>query len=175
MKPQRPHSALRLVGDDVAAPQRLLPRGNVVRQHPVRSGLHAAGSAAPSLAQHREVEEATRAASMSALDPRWALAVRANSMLQGGRAAILTPECRRLLVRLGQDINLRPFDANLIIAIVQDAARCGQDPLGVQARNRLAMITQPKTTPDRPVVRWMVGALGLGGLLAWFLVRSFGG
>lgn len=133
-----------------------------------------AGSAAPTLAQKRAVEAENKAASLSALDPRWALAVRTNSMLQGGRAAVLPPESRRFLVGLGKDINLRPFDANLIIAIVQDAARAGYDPLGTEARLRLKMVREPVVVEDRATLRWVIGATMLGALGAWFLIRAFG-
>ena len=112
---------------------------------------------------------------MSALDPRWALAVRANSMLQGGRAAVLPPESRRYLVQLGKDINLRPFDANLVIAIVQDAARAGYDPLGTEARLRIKMVREPQSERDQPTLRWLIAAVLLGGVGTWFLIRVFGG
>jgi hypothetical protein len=122
----------------------------------------------------RQIESENKAASMSALDPRWALAVRASSLLQGGRSAILPPESRRLLVSIGRDLSLRPFDANLIIAVVQDAARTGQDPLGADARTRLKMVPEPKQAQDPALLRWMIGAGMLGIMGAWFLIRAFG-
>lgn len=39
---------------------------------------------------------------------------------------MLTPDRRRRLVRLATRVGLREFDANLIIAIVQDEARTGE-------------------------------------------------
>ena len=58
-------------------------------------------------------------------DPRWILAVRTAEMLEG---AILRPEKRDGLTRLGTTLGLSLFDANLIIAIVQDQARRGYEP-----------------------------------------------
>jgi hypothetical protein len=59
-------------------------------------------------------------------DPRWVLAARAALSLSGGRAAILIPEKRRALDACARRLGLRPFDASLIIAIVQDAVRRGE-------------------------------------------------
>ena len=85
------------------------------------------------------------------MDPRWVLAVRAAGMLQAGPAAILTPDRRRRLVVLASSMGLRPFDAALVIAIVQDAARAGLDPLGPQTESRLGLIQsargQTQVTP----------------------------
>lgn len=63
--------------------------------------------------------------SLSPDDPRWVLAARAAVSLDGGRAAILTADKRRRLMTLARRMGLRPFDAALVIAIVQDAARSG--------------------------------------------------
>lgn len=178
MNDPQAHTTLRLVGAGVVQPPRALPRDHTARTgvSAVRSlaAKHSAAGAVPSLAQRRAVEAENKAASMSALDPRWALAVRASSMLQGGRAAILPPESRRFLVQLGKDINLRPFDSNLVIAIVQDAARAGYDPIGSEARMRLKMVREPVPAQDRPTLRWIVGAVGLGAVGLWFMIRVFG-
>ncbi len=58
-------------------------------------------------------------------DPRWVLAVRCAEALQG---AVLPPDKRQRLVDLGKRLGLTPFDANLVIAIVQDQARRGYAP-----------------------------------------------
>lgn len=60
-----------------------------------------------------------------ATDPRWVLAVRTAEQLQG---SILTMDRRERLVRLGKLMGLTAFQANLIIAIVQDQARRGVRP-----------------------------------------------
>ncbi len=60
------------------------------------------------------------------LGPRQAFAGEVEATLQGGRAAILTPESRDSLLRTAQRLGLRTFDAHLVIATVQDAARRGE-------------------------------------------------
>lgn len=69
--------------------------------------------------------EQTRRATPALLgdDARWVFAVRARREVQGGHAAIVTPESRKRLLRLANRLGLRDFDANLVIAIVQDDAR----------------------------------------------------
>ncbi len=60
-----------------------------------------------------------------ASDPRWVLAVHAAEALEG---ALLAPEKRERLLLLGRALGLTPFDANLVIAVVQDQARRGHRP-----------------------------------------------
>ena len=60
-----------------------------------------------------------------AADPRWVLAVRTAESLVG---TVLRPEKRERLVHLGKILGMSPFDANLVIAIVQDQARRGFAP-----------------------------------------------
>ncbi len=80
----------------------------------------------------------------SAADPRWVLAIRAAESLQG---AILGPERRDRLVKLGKLMGLTAFDANLVIAIVQDQARRGHAPALCPAAGeaQLAMVPLPRT------------------------------
>ncbi len=75
-------------------------------------------------------------------DPRWVLAVRAAEQLQG---AILTPDRRERLVRLGQVLGLSPFDANLVIAVIQHQARRGYpaEHCPTAAEPQLRMIPRP--------------------------------
>ena len=81
-------------------------------------------------------------------DPRWVLAIRTAEQLQG---TILPPTQRAKLIRLGRLIGLTAFDANLIIAIVQDRARRGypaaQCPTA--AHEQLAMIAPPDSRAAR--------------------------
>lgn len=63
-------------------------------------------------------------------DPRWVLAVRTAEQLQG---SILPPDRRERLLQIGKMLRLSAFDSNLIIAIVQDQARRGRDPLDCPA------------------------------------------
>ena len=58
-------------------------------------------------------------------DPRWVLAIRTADLLEGD---VLSPQKRKKLLKLGKILNLTPFDANMIIAIVQDQARRGYAP-----------------------------------------------
>lgn len=155
---------LRLVDTDVAAMPRAHARANASAAAPTgrRSVLVATptgttggpGRGAPAAAQ-RQAEfavgaENARAANLSALDARWMLAVQVTHVINAGgpagaRAGFLAPERRRLLVAEGARLGLRPFDTNLVIAVVQDAARAGADPLGHEARARLALI---RGTPE---------------------------
>src|SRR5690606_32539585 len=82
-----------------------------------------------------------------ATDPRWVLAVRVGQELEG---TMLRPERREQLIKTGKMMGLSPFDANLIIAIVQDQARRGYEPsyCPTAGEPQLAMIPLP-TARDR--------------------------
>jgi hypothetical protein len=80
------------------------------------------------------------ASMLSPVDARWILATQVARALEGGRAAIIRPEKRRDLVAMGQRVGLRAFDSDLVIAVMQDAARRGIDPLGTTNQQRLAFI-----------------------------------
>jgi hypothetical protein len=56
-------------------------------------------------------------------DARWRLATETQQALQG---AVLAYEDRRSLLALAHRMGIRAFDANLILAIVQDRARRGE-------------------------------------------------
>ena len=56
-------------------------------------------------------------------DARWKLAQETQGALQG---TVLAFEDRRTLLALAQRLGIRSFDANLIVAIVQDRARRGE-------------------------------------------------
>ncbi|MEX0885707.1 MAG: hypothetical protein WD009_04630 [Phycisphaeraceae bacterium] len=76
-------------------------------------------------------------------DPRWVLAARAADKLEG---TLLRPEHRDRLIRLGRMLGLSPFDANLVIAIVQDQARRGHPPhhCAAAGRQQLQLIALPR-------------------------------
>ena len=106
------------------------------------------------LARERAIARENHASSM--LDPedaRGIVASRAAEALEGGRAAILRPERRRRLVTLATRLGLRPFDANLIIAIVQDGARRGAPPHDPDMHGRLRLIDTPNPNPRRVSIR----------------------
>lgn len=116
---------------------------------------------------------------LEAGDPRWVFAVRVAEAVEGDRAAVLTPEKRDRLMRLASMLGLRDFDATLIIAIVQDSARCGLGPLGTVTAQRVGMVRSPAAHgPADDSWRWLarsawVSALGAVGALV--LVKLFGG
>lgn len=128
-------------------------------------------------AEHRAWEVAAEnqaAAAMPATDARWVMAVRVSEALEGGRAAVLRPRARSNLLTTARVLGLRPFDANLVIAIVQDAARRGESPLGFETADRLAMVAPP---PPASAGRagWLLAALVLGVAWAGVLVAWLSG
>jgi hypothetical protein len=149
------HPRLRLVGADDGPARRDWARSRRVRQAVIRENRRAAQN--PTL-------EPT--------DPRWVLAVRAHSQLQG---ATLTPDRRERVMRTARLLGVRPFDASLIIAIVQDQARRGEDLAG--AAGTLALIHRPQRRWRRTWVwlRWIAAvaaALMANALLIWWLLGT---
>lgn len=131
------------------------------------------------------IRENTRAAQLSAGDARVIFATRVQQSLEGGKAAILRPDRRRALMTLSSELRLRAFDANLIIALVQDAARRGevvasvsstQPPTHVkqlieadEAKEILAMMAPAQkdtTTRDRIILAVVLALAILVGLVA---------
>ncbi len=72
----------------------------------------------------RENHSAVGAPGLDPTDARWVLAARVRSQLQG---SVLTPERRDQLMRTARVLGLRPFEASVIVAIVQDQARRGAE------------------------------------------------
>ena len=123
------------------------------------------------LARRNVIRENRLAASNPQLDPtdpRWVLAMRAYSQLQG---STLTPERRQRVLDNAKVIGLRPFDANLIIAVVQDHARRGESP--AEAQSTLSMIAAPVRNAERLFwKRWLaavISAIVANILLFWWL------
>lgn len=87
------------------------------------------------------------AAALDADDARIAFALRVADALDGGRAAILTPESRRALLRASARMGLPAFDASLVIAIVQDAARRGETTQDPMTAGRLRLV-KPARRPS---------------------------
>lgn len=124
----------------------------------------------------REVEEENRLAAAlarrqderAAEDVRHIFAVRASRLLEGGRAAILPPARRRWLVNEARRFGLRAFEANLIIAVVQDAARRGEAPDATPTRTLLQVIPTHGAREHRQLViqRLIVAALIAAGAVA---------
>lgn len=87
--------------------------------------------------------ENSNAARLTDTDARWILARRTAAMLEGGNggpAARLRPERRRDLHDLATRLGLRAFDANLVMAVVQDAAVNEGAALSEGCRERLTMV-----------------------------------
>lgn len=125
-------------------------------------------------------EENARAAAMaheaSDADVRHIMALRVHESLEGGRAALLTAPRRRELVKAGERMGLRPFESNLIIAIVQDGARRGKDLTSRETRSALGVIPAPESREDRRSEAWMwvrvaLATAALAGLLFTVLVE----
>lgn len=112
---------------------------------------------------------------MSPFDARWVLAVRIVQSLDGGRQAILPPDRRENLVRLATRLGLREFDANLVIAIVQDEARTGHEPLSASLVDRLRLVRPPPRSGKPVSTAWLCAQIAIavfGGLvLALALVQ----
>ncbi len=181
-------AALRLVhpdrGED-ATPSR---QGDTVAYTPpkqagVRKGDGAALPKPHVASSARLVERENRSAgSIARDDARWILARRAAESIEGGRAAILRPEVRRRLLSTGQRLGLRPFDANLILAIVQDDARCGGTGAGTplslsaEATSRLRVVRATPSAEGPSVgLLWIYMAIAFitGIVLAILGIRWF--
>ena len=104
-------------------------------------------------------------------DPRWVLAVRAYSQLQG---SALTFDRRQQLMRTADGMGVRQFDANMIIAIVQDHARRGA-PLS-SAAGTVALLEPParrRRDNGAVMLRWIAAitsAVGANAFLIWWLL-----
>ncbi len=124
----------------------------------------------------RAVAQENRAAggnpSLDPTDPRWVLAARTHSQLQG---TTLTPERRERVMRTARQLGVRPFEANVIIAVVQDHARRSA-PLA-QAADTLSLLRDPRSSRDRRTTwsRWIAAALtalAANAILIWWLISA---
>ncbi|HYE02633.1 MAG TPA: hypothetical protein VD963_05295 [Phycisphaerales bacterium] len=115
-----------------------------------RLRLVRASPATPARSQHRAAAQVARQNARSAGpgddDVRAIFAARVGARLQGGRAAVLTPERRAELMTSARQLGLRRFDASLVIAIAQDAARRGQP---AQRHPTLALVGLPAPRGSR--------------------------
>lgn len=149
---------LRLVNTDAAVEQRPSRRADAIDPR------RAVGAVA---AENRV------SASLSALDARWVFAVQVARTLDGGKAAALPPERRRDLIAGAARMGLRTFDANLVIAIVQDAARRGESPLSRETEFCLKLVRAPSDEGPEGW-NWMLivgmALLLAGGALAGFMI-----
>ena len=129
----------------------------------------AGSSAAERERAQRRVRAENRAAAhvrLDATDPRWLLAVRTHASLVG---SALPPERRARLRRTAERLGVRPFDASVIMAVVQDRARRGED-LGSVVPT-LPMLHDPRSRRGRGHRgRWIV-ALALAAVATALLIR----
>lgn len=194
MHPATPHPVLHLVNDP--SPSGYTPAASLRHRHiadyrpPVSVGTASGGvasgglafggadfqsarSSAPRSARHAIAKANLLAGGMSPLDARWVMARRVAEQLEGGRAAVLAPDRRRSLIAAAVRLGLREFDANLVIAIVQDGRRIGSGALTLDVESRLALIPQAApAAPSRlsawlPVAAAALGLLVCAGLVLW--------
>ncbi len=103
-------------------------------------------------------------------DPRWILAKETARVLAG---AVLPHDRREGLMALAQQLGIRAFDANLIVAIVQDRARRGE--CLELASSTLELIPRPQGAPREPFALWITIAIVLAiaadaVLVSWLLL-----
>jgi hypothetical protein len=125
----------------------------------------------PERAIARENLEAASARTLDPTDPRWVVAVEAAAAMEG---SLLTFERRRRVLALAQRIGVRPFDANLIIAAVQDRARRGE-PIE-DAVDTIAHTARPSRAAGRPRRGWLpIAVVAIATLLlhGWIAARLF--
>ncbi|MEK6703567.1 MAG: hypothetical protein AABZ53_15000 [Planctomycetota bacterium] len=109
---------------------------------------------------------------IDSVDARWTFAVRVAASLEGGRTGLLRPDRRRELVVKADELGLRAFDANLVIAIVQDAAREGR-ALSRQTQDRLAMVRPASESSGEPLAGPLLLAALTLALIGVLALRSF--
>jgi hypothetical protein len=100
-------------------------------------------------------------------DPRWALAVAVWQRLDG---SVLTPAHRTQLNRLARSLGLTPFQASLVIAVVQDEARRGLTLSDAAATLAFIPVTSPARRRLRSTILWclLLLALEIALLIHWF-------
>ncbi len=102
-------------------------------------------------------------------DARWRLATETQQALQG---AVLAYEDRRALLALAHRLGIRAFDANLILAIVQDRARRGESLQS--AAPTIAVLPRPTSAassamPSSVTLLW-VAAIAIAMLVDSILI-----
>ena len=122
---------MRFVRDN-PGPGGLPPRRSVLRlAEPDAATSPAAAAASEAAAEVVAVRRAVALENRLASEPPDTtpyeeLARRTIDAIEGGRAAVLPPEVRRRLVAGAVRSGMRPFEAHLVLAAVQDAARHGE-------------------------------------------------
>ncbi|TVQ33527.1 MAG: hypothetical protein EA376_02190 [Phycisphaeraceae bacterium] len=125
--------------------------------------------------RRRAVARANQAAArLPESDARMLFAASVAQSLDGGRAAILTPDRRERLVENARRMGMRAFDANLIIAIVQDDARRGGRGAQGETARLITIVPGPKRSPWSSAAGLALAAMAFAGagmalLIAWVL------
>ena len=116
------------------------------------AGGHTRGAAEPtrSTVVRPHVEQALQPPISATSDPRWVVAVRCAELLQDGR---LPPLRRDGVIRLAQSLGMSAFDANLVMAIIQEQARRGHAPAACPAAGEREL----RRVPLPPVRPWASG------------------
>ena len=153
-----------------------------MRREPESATAQAAREA---YAARQVATENRKSAMLDPEDARWTVAVATAMALQGGRAALITSEKRAEIAKLATRSGLRPFDASLVMGIVQDAARNGEPALSVGVQSRLKLVTaglrasgnevssqdkRAMLSRQRMVLIAVWGVL-LGACLMWWLAK----
>ena len=167
VRPASAQPALRLVHADVAAAEQVLSSRNISPAH------------APS--RRAVAAENTAAAALSPLDARWVFAVsvaREIELSGAPGAGVLSPERRKNLSRLATRLGLRAFDANLVIAIVQDGCRSGEGALSSRVSDRLTLVRGREDGPamsGRELGAWLLASACMAITIGLAMARWISG
>lgn len=178
---------LRLVHADEVGAVHLSPHRNILRAGAARGSGVGGGGGSGGAARSSVARENRAAAEMSALDARWVFATqvaREIGMSGAPGAGVLAPERRRNLVKLATRLGLRQFDANLVIAIVQDGCRSGDGPHGTagglsrEVADRLTLIRASESPAGggqelgwRDLSLWLLASACLAATIGLALTR----
>lgn len=121
---------------------------------------------------HEVAQENRAAALIGPTDARWIFATSVAAGLEGGRLALLRPQIRQRLLARAEELGLRPFDANLVIAIVQDAAQGGR-ALSRDTQERLVMV--PLVRGATSVAPQVLASFALAVIVLYALVHWVSG
>ncbi|MFK7960413.1 MAG: hypothetical protein AB8G96_07795 [Phycisphaerales bacterium] len=115
----------------------------------------------------RENQMAAAQPTLDPADPRWVLATRVASQLEG---TLLRPERRARVMRTAAALGIRSFDAGLIIAMVQDAARRGGNVGDVAASLRLVGPPERRRSKT-PAWLYVATAAGAAAVVVVTMIR----
>lgn len=147
------HRVLRLVNADAPSPS-TTSRGRNIPARDRAQNVAAANA---------------RAASLTSDDARWIFAQRVRQALEGGKAAILSPDRRRDLISSATSQGMRPFDANLVIAIVQDDVRTS----GNTGMPTLSLVRSPDLNAQGKLSpAWTICTFAAVGLLSLAMLAT---